>query len=328
MRLAALVDSTDHVCCRYRLRAFEPLLNAAGHELTYFPDPKTVASRIRLIRQLGRFDAVILQRRLPSAWETWLLRRHAKRLIFDMDDAVFLRDSYANKGFDSRKRMGRFRRLISRVDAVAAGNGLLAQVAGVSGSAVERVIPTCVDVGQYPVAPHHAQSPQLVWIGSSSTLKGIESVRPMWEQIGRDMPDLKMKVICDRFPKFDRLPVIEVPWCEDTERAELASADIGVSWIPDDPWSRGKCGLKVLQSMAAGLPVVANRVGVHPGMVIPGETGFLADTPDEWAAAIRTLAAAPDLRRVMGAKGRQLVSRKYSVEAGASKWLNLLSSLK
>ena len=78
--------------------------------------------------------------------------------------------------------------------------------------------------------------------------------------------------------------------------------------------------------MAAGLPVVANRVGVHPEMIVPGETGFLADTPEEWVTAIRTLVDNPPLRRVMGAKARELVRQRYSVEYGAAKWLELLGS--
>lgn len=327
MRLAALVDSTDHVCCRYRLRAFEPFFRKAGHDLTYLPDPRTITGRIRLIRRLGRFDAVILQRRLPPAWETWLLRRHAKRLIFDVDDAVWLRDSYSGKGFESRKRSGRFRYLMRRVDVVAAGNDYLAEAAALANAPGQCVIPTCVDVANYPTATHDAPTAKLVWIGSSSTLKGIEAVRPIWEEIGRTVAGVEMKIICDRFPKFDCMPVVEVPWREASERAELAASDIGVSWIPDDPWSRGKCGLKLLQSMAAGLPVVANRVGVHPEMIMVGETGYLADTPDDWTYAVRMLVANPRLRQEKGLNARNFVRRNFSVEVGAAAWLKLLDSL-
>ena len=79
--------------------------------------------------------------------------------------------------------------------------------------------------------------------------------------------------------------------------------------------------------MAAGLPVVTNPVGVHVEMVRPGETGFLATTEAEWVEAVRTLAADPDLRRRMGAAGRKLAEDRYSVEAGAALWLNLIDGL-
>ena len=76
---------------------------------------------------------------------------------------------------------------------------------------------------------------------------------------------------------------------------------MGISWVPDDDWSRGKCGLKVLQYMAAGLPVVANSVGVHRHMIRHGETGFLAESESDWIDAVRNLARQPELRRMMGA---------------------------
>ncbi|WP_020469186.1 glycosyltransferase family 4 protein [Zavarzinella formosa] len=327
MRLAALVDSREHVCCRYRLRAFEPFLNASGYQITYFADPGSWTGRIGIARQLGEFDAVILQRRLPAYWESWLLRRHARRLVFDLDDAVWLRDSFSRKGFESRKRTNRFGLLMPRLDHYAAGNDYLSEACLKAKAPRGTIIPTCVDVEKYPAARHEGLKSMLAWIGSSSTLQGIEAMRPLWERLGKEIPNLVMKVICDRFPKFEHLPVIEIPWSEATERNELASADIGISWIPDDRWSRGKCGLKVLQSMAAGLPVVANRVGVHPEMITPGETGFLADTPDEWAWAIRTLAGDANLRRSMGQKAREVVRQKYSVERGAAEWLKVLDSL-
>src|SRR5439155_14922425 len=103
--------------------------------------------------------------------------------------------------------------------------------------------------------------------------------------------------------------------------------DVGISWAPDDGWSRGKCGLKVLQYMAAGLPVVANFVGVYAEMVRPGETGFLADTADEWVEAVARLAADAALRRRLGAAGRRRLEADYSVAAGAERWLDLLDEL-
>jgi glycosyltransferase involved in cell wall biosynthesis len=83
----------------------------------------------------------------------------------------------------------------------------------------------------------------------------------------------------------------------------------------------------VLQFMAAGLPVIANPVGANREMVVPGETGFLASTPDEWAVAIQRLAVDPELRARMGAAGRRRVEREYSVARWSEDFVQRLSSL-
>ena len=326
MRLAALVESADHVCARYRLRAFEPVLRAAGHRLELHAIPRRLWGRLSVIRQLHDADVVILQRKLFSKVEVGFMRQRLRRIWFDFDDAVWMRDSYSNKGFESLKRQRRFQAIMRASDIVIAGNDYLAESARKFGAKQAVMIPTCVDVDRYSIAKHAGPRIDLVWIGSSSTLQGIESATSILSWIGRSVPGVRLKLICDRFVHPPGIDVIETQWAESTEANEIATADIGVSWIPDDPWSSGKCGLKVLQYMAAGLPVVTNPVGVHPEMVRDGETGFLVQSAYEWVEAIRKLATDPDLRRRMGAAGRKVVEERYSVEAGAKKWLELINS--
>ncbi len=271
VHLVALVDSPDHVCCRYRLAAFRSRLEQAGHRLELLAFPRSLWGRLRLGSDLRQADVVILQRRLLPGWQLRLLRRRVRRLLFDLDDAVFLRDSYSSKGLYDRQRVRRFAATASAAAAVVAGNSFLADAARQHGG-VARVISTCVNPALYPLAEHTrcGEGVQLVWIGSSSTLKGLESITPMLETIGLECPGVRLKLVCDRFLRLRSLPVDECPWSEAGEAEALAAADIGIAWVPDDLWSRGKCGLKVLQYMAAGLPVVANPVGVQAEMVCHG----------------------------------------------------------
>jgi glycosyltransferase involved in cell wall biosynthesis len=284
---------------------------------------------MRLASQLPLFDAVILQRRLPTLWELASLHRQARRLIFDFDDAVFHRDSFSHKGLESRRRRSRFSAVVQVADVVVAGNAWLAERAKRAGAGYVVVVPTCVEPSAYPLAHHESQSGGLllVWVGSSSTLRGLESARDQFDHIGKSIRNVRLKLVCDRFASFRRLPVEPCVWRASAEAAEIAAADVGISWLPDDDWTRGKCGLKVLQYMAAGLPVVANPVGVQAAMVVHGRTGFLATTPYEWVAAIRTLAEDADLRRRMGVAARQRVERDFSVEAGARRWCEILTAL-
>ena len=330
MHLTALVESADHVCCRYRLTALRPFLEQAGHTLEFLPWPRHWWSRLWLGGALAHADVVILQRKLLPAWQLYLLRRSVRNLVFDFDDAVFLRDSYAAKGLHSVQRQRRFVALLHSVDTISAGNRFLAQEAARWMDARRvHVIPTCIEPQRYPLADHvrSGAGVQLVWVGSSSTLLGLEAVRPLLETVGQSCPGLQLKLICDRFLTLNRLPILACPWLEATETAEIAAADIGISWLPDDAWSRGKCGLKVLQYMAAGLPVVANPVGVQVEMVRHGQTGYLAETPDQWVEAIQRLARDLELRRRMGQAGRQRVWTDFHTAGAAQQWLVLLDEL-
>jgi len=329
VQLTALVESPDHVCCRYRLRALEPILARAGHSLRFVSLPRRWWQCWEWVQNLTG-ASVILQRRVLPNWQRPWLRRLVKNLIFDFDDAVFLRDSYHRRGIQDPPRLMRFAGLMRHSDLIVAGNSYLAEHAGRwTDPAKVSVVPTCVDPRRYPLASHRRVWPkvQLVWVGSSSTLQGLERIQPLLETIGQACPHVSLKLVCDRFLKLKHLPTVPVGWTEDGEANEIATSDIGFAWVPDDSWSRGKCGLKVLQYLAAGLPVVANPVGVHVEMVQHGVTGFLAETTREWIEAIATLAANPDLRRKMGQAGRRLVETRYSVEVGAKRWLTLLARL-
>jgi glycosyltransferase involved in cell wall biosynthesis len=374
MKALALVDSPDHVCCRYRLLAFDPAIRGSGGSLKVQALARGAAGRWRQFGQARAFDTVVLQRTLLPRWQLRRLRSRARHLVFDFDDAVLYRDSYDPRGPFSRRRAARFAATIGAADGVIAGNDFLADCALRSGASAERVhvIPTCIDLERYPPstpwrqsgrassAPHPGPPPQggmeeadgdlseghppqcaiefplphcgggpgwgvssaspgldLVWIGSSSTLQGLERQRLLWEQIGRAVSGVRLRVICDRFPKFEALPVVAVRWNGATEVEELAAGDLGVSWVPDDLWSRGKCGLKVLQYQAAGLPVLANPVGVQAEMIVPGVTGLLAKSPEEWVEAVRMLADDPALRLRMGRQARASVAAGYSVAAWA-----------
>lgn len=329
MNLVALVHSDLHVCVRYRLLAFRDVLKSAGYSLILQELPRAALDRMRVYRTMGDVDAVILQRNLLSLPELLVLRLSAKKLIFDFDDAIWMRDSYNPRGFYSSKQEYRFRFLMRAVNAVVAGNGYLADRASRSTQRAYVVtIPTCVNPDRYPVAEHRTTATvRMVWVGSQSTLQGLEQFRDCLEVIGRRVPGVRLKLICDRFLTFQNLPVDAVQWTAETEAREIADADIGISWIPDDPWSRGKCGLKILQYQTAGLPVVTNPVGVHTTMVRTDETGFLATTTHEWVHAIQQLATNVELRQRLGTTGRQQVVTDYSVAAGGRMWVAMLDRL-
>lgn len=327
MNVIAVVEDAAHVCCRYRLAAYRHSFEQVGHHVRLWPRPRGLRDWWRLGRELRQADVVILLRKLLGPLELRLLRARSRFLAYDFDDAVFLRNSFSRKGLNNGRRLRRFAATVQAADLVIAGNDFLRdRAAAYAEPGRVHVVPTCVDEARYALAEHAGAAGQaeLVWIGSSSTLRALERFRPLLEGVGQQVPGLRLKIVCDRFLEFRHLPVVACPWSEAGEVAALATADVGISWLPDDPWSQGKCGLKVLQYMAAGLPVVANPVGVHPELIRHGETGFLAETPGQWVEAVSRLAQDPDLRRRLGAAGRRRLETEFSVTTGARRWLSLL----
>lgn len=327
MKVLAFSEGPNHVCYRYRIEAFAWALADRGWTLESQPLAPNTFERSPQLRAAQEADVVILQRKLLPLWQLHRLRRYSRVLLYDFDDAQYCRDSYSRKASASWTRLANFWATIYAADGVIAGNRHLAEQAGayVGGEKVH-LVPTCVAPGTYRPARHarHGAETRLVWIGQHSTLPCLYLADPLLEAAAARTPGLELRVVCNQFPRLHGVRVVPRQWSQAGEVHELADADIGVSFLPDDEWSRGKCGLKVLQYMAAGLPVVANPVGMNREMVEQGVTGFLARTPEEWAEAIRVLADDPALRLRMGAAGRAAVERRFAVGHWAPRFAELI----
>ena len=108
--------------------------------------------------------------------------------------------------------------------------------------------------------------------------------------------------------------------------AALARFDVGVMPLPDDPWTRGKCGYKLLQYFAAGVPAVASPVGVNATLLASGG-GLAATGARAWRAALEEFAGDAAARGEAGLAGRRLAESQYSYQRWAPELAALLRSL-
>lgn len=321
-RILFVSKGDDSASTRYRALQYFPHWRSAGFEPVHVTASGGIGAVRNTLTQAANADVVVVLRKTMSWPLLTLLRRVSRKLIFDFDDAIFCNTD----GTPSPTRMSRFAAMVRCCDHVTAGNGFLAEAAARFNPAVS-IAPTCVDISRYFVS---SQKPReqfdLVWIGSSSTRKYLETAIPALRQASRKLPDLHVKIIADFDLEAPGFPTLPIRWRADTEAAELASAHVGIAPMRDDDWSRGKCALKVLQYMAAGLPVVSSPAGVNSEAVIPGETGFLAKNDSEWLDALLLLAGDPELRRKMGLAGRHRVCERYSIDVVFSELLSVLES--
>lgn len=258
----------------------------------------------------------------------WIIAKvFRKKIIYDFDDAIWMTDNLAESKFE------RWVRCRSKVAAicrwsykVSCGNRYLAAYAQQFNSNVV-VNPTTIDTeNQHNPALHRRQRAEGItigWTGSHSTLKYLEAILPVIRQLLEQYVFIKFLVIANRNPAFD-LPRYEFrQWSAATEIADLAEIDIGIMPLPDDEWSKGKCGFKALQYMAMEIPAVVSPVGVNTEIIEAGYNGFLCATPEEWFHRLSVLIEDADLRRQIGKQGRQTVIDRYSVASNTATFLSL-----
>ena len=279
--------------------------------------------RLKLLSMAKQADVVVILRKTFSLPFLRLLRLCSKNLIFDLDDAIFCRSD----GKASNSRQLRFERVARICEQVWAGNLYLADMAGRYNESV-KIMPTSLDYRKYLLEVE--KDPDyfdLVWIGSRSTQKYLQKWLPVLESLSEIIPNLRLKIVADFDLSSERLKITAVPWSKKGEAEELSSAHIGIAPMSDDSWTKGKCGLKVLQYMAAGLPVISSPAGVNKEIVQHGKTGFLAENPDDWQKAIEKLFSEPDLRSAMGKAGQQRIIKHLSIDKTFRKMSKALNAL-
>ncbi|MCK4816159.1 glycosyltransferase family 4 protein, partial [bacterium] len=165
------------------------------------------------------------------------------------------------------------------------------------------------------------------WIGSSSTTPYLSILFPVFRRLCRTHPNAYIKLIGATPINIPDVRVKQVDWDLETEVEELQEFDIGIMPLPDNEWTRGKGGYKLLQYMAVGIPCVASPVGINKELIRDGENGFLATTEEEWYEKLSLLIENPEIRKRMGLRERDFVVKNYSFEVAAPKLISVLKSL-
>jgi glycosyltransferase involved in cell wall biosynthesis len=274
------------------------------------------------LRRLDRFDAVFIQKCVLAGasafFETAIAEE--KPFVLDLDDASWLPRQGGWWLARLLHREASVQKVVRCAAAVIAGNQFLADYARQFNPSVT-VIPSSIELSRYrnPASLPSSRPPTVGWIGSGSTLSYLKPLKPVFETLG-----IKPRVIGSGDPATLGFDVEFRQWRLETEVDELARIDIGIAPLPDTPWERGKCGVKILQYMACGIAVVASPVGVQPDLVRDGQTGFLARSADEWVERLRRLMSDAELRRRFGVAGRRRVEAEFSAEHAARKVAELL----
>ena len=354
MRVLALVPALYNTSPsqRYRLEQWEPLLRERGVEITYAPfedqelhgllyKPGLISKKLQgVTRGLGRrfsllgkvndYDLVYILREAallgPPLFERLIQRRVP--IVFDFDDAIFVSYRSPSNGYLSYLKFASKTRTICRFAShVMVGNPYLAEYARQVNDRVT-VIPTTIDTERYRLPPREVNDGPIVigWTGSHSTVQHLDTLRGALKKLA-EKESFRLRVIGT--PSYECAPIqVEaLSWRADSEVEDLGPIDIGVMPLPEDRWSKGKCGLKALQFMSLGIPTVCSPVGVNTDIIQDDENGFIAATEDEWVDKLSRLMRSAELRRRLGQAGRTTVEEKYSAIAQTPRVYEIFKSV-
>lgn len=284
--------------------------------------------RRRILQRAEHYDLIWLQYEaypwLPILAET-LLGAFSVPFVVDYDDAWFHRyDQHPNRIV--RYVLGRkIDEVMRRASTVIAGNEYLALRARAAGSRRVEIIPTVVDLSRYL---EKSQSTKLTigWIGSPATQHFVYQVAPIIKRVLDEEPHVEFHAVGANGALIGHARAHSYPWSEETEVAHVASFSVGIMPLTDGAFERGKCGYKLIQCMACGVPVIASPVGVNRTIVSHGVDGYLADTAADWYRALRSLITDAPRRAEMGIAAREKVRREYSLEVTAPRIWQVLWS--
>jgi glycosyltransferase involved in cell wall biosynthesis len=283
--------------------------------------------RIKAAASIPSYDVVIVEYEIlpyfPALIEK-LLASSGIPFIVNYDDAIFYRYGM-NPNALVRLLLGRKIAAVMRSSSlVIAGNDFLAAYARASGAARVEVMPTVVDISKYPGRPRGDGSVFTIgWIGSPSTRKYLNAVAPALAGVCAGSR-ARLVLIGSGPVEMPGVPVEVRAWSEATEVADLESCDAGIMPLYDGLWEQGKCGLKLVQYMACGLPVVVSPVGMNIKLVHPGVSGFYAEDEAGWSEALSALRDDKALRAKLGSAGRRIAEEKYSLQVTAPRFAELI----
>lgn len=323
MNLLVITNNPTAASFRQRIEVHLATLRENGIDCEVAKLPPDFLGRRKLFKRTAGFDGIILQRKILNFRDAFWLHKYSRKIIYDFDDAVMYNPRKPKSRCLSRQR--RFRRSARLADLVIAGNPYLAEHAQKVNPRVE-VLPTGLNTKVYAEDAKSGNDGKirLVWIGSNSTLPYLAHIKPALEEIGARFNNVILKIICDNFFDLQNMRVEKRQWSKCTEAFDLITSDIGLAPLPDDRFTRGKCGYKILQYQAAGLPVIVSPIGVNARYVRDGITGFHAINISQWVDRISKLINDQALRKKMGQTGKIEVSQ-FDISVLGKQLVNLIT---
>ena len=288
--------------------------------------------RKKELTSIVEYDLVLIYREAILTGSIFFEKKLAKLgvpILFDFDDAIWVKDvSEGNQRLSFLKNSNKIKEILPLCKHVLTGNSYLKGFALQYNKNVS-IIPSTIDTLKYrQLRVSNNEEVTIGWIGSHTTIKHFETIVPVLIRLKEKYKrKIEFKVIGDPIYHNSDLGINGIAWDNSKEVEFFNMLDIGVMPLPEDEWTKGKCGMKGLLYMSVNTPAVMSSVGMNSEIIESGVNGFLADTEKEWFVVLSKLIEDENLRKLIGLAGRKTVEEKYSMNSQKDKYLNLYLSL-
>ena len=304
------------------------------HKIAYYGRAvwRTLICGIQVWLRASAYDILFIQKVIFPAPIRWLLRWRRSPMAYDFDDAIFTTEVRRHNwltAWKQRRNAAGLPAMLELADLVLVENQYTAEYAGRYCSDVS-IITGPIDTERYcdPQVREGGSDPVVLgWIGSATTVSYLDLIRVPLARLAQRFPALRLRVVGADAVDLEGIQIEFAVWSLDSEVEDLKSFDIGLMPMPDDPWTRGKGGYKLLQYMAMGLPVVTSPVGVSQQIVDDGKVGFWARSPNEWEERLALLIQDSYLRLEMGRRGRAVVEAEYALDVSSRRLVEQMQAL-
>ena len=344
--------SSEGASNRYRVEQYLPYLKDNGFEYSVRPFVSSEFYRIiykkghmlkkiyyfykGLIKRMAdvfdaaQYDIIFIHREacpLGPPFFEWAMHRLNKPIIFDFDDAIFLRNfNPANSIYRYLKFPSKTNAIIRMSSAVIAANTFLKEYAQKFNSNVY-IIPTSIDTKKFCVSRKNSDELVIGWVGSPTAAPYLKIIFGAMQKLSSSYNFILRIVGAEKEISIPGVKIENIEWQLNREIQDFQNIDIGIYPLHDIMWTKGKAAFKAIQYMSVGIPVVASPVGMTKELIKEGENGFLAGSEAEWVDKIARLIESPDLRRQIGLAGKRTVEEKYSVGVNASKFIEIINKV-
>jgi glycosyltransferase involved in cell wall biosynthesis len=271
--------------------------------------------QLRTVLSRPKCDVVLIYREAALVGPA-IIERLAKRIgvpvVYDIDDPIFINTRSPVSGAFSRlKFSNKTDKILAMSDHVIAINDLLAGYARKHNDNVS-IVPNMLDPERFKPADRREDDiVRIGWSGSHSTMPNLHAIAGPLRRIQAEH-GTPMRIVGSGDLHIDGLDLDVRQWTPQTEVSDLQQCDIGILPVLDWPENRWKFFLKLVQYLAVGLPVVAQRAGSNADVIEDGVNGFVVDSEAEWHDRLALLVTDKALRRRMGRAARQTAVEHYS----------------